>query len=154
MFANFANLEAFTNVFLHFLSQLEFLYMRLPESWKFSHEPIAKKAICETFLPWMILDIWYSICFCQVRCWSINSPKYIVCSTWVRACPLIWTVTLCFVCCHSQITNKYCPQYHIVFKFSIGKIPQSTQSKLLPDLKFYHNKFSIINSSMPTVNNV
>ena len=25
-FANFANLEAFANVFLHFLSQLEFLY--------------------------------------------------------------------------------------------------------------------------------
>ena len=31
-FANFANLEAFADVFLHFLSLLEFLYMRLPES--------------------------------------------------------------------------------------------------------------------------
>ena len=29
---NFANLEVFTNVFLHFLSQPEFLYIRLPES--------------------------------------------------------------------------------------------------------------------------
>ena len=37
-FANFANLEAFTNVFLHFLSRPEFLYMRLPESRKFSCE--------------------------------------------------------------------------------------------------------------------
>ena len=33
-YANFANLEAFVNVFLHFLSQLEFLYMGLPESQK------------------------------------------------------------------------------------------------------------------------
>ena len=29
---NLANLEAFTNVFLHFLFRLEFLYMKLPES--------------------------------------------------------------------------------------------------------------------------
>ena len=37
-FMNFVNLEAFTNVFLHFLSWLEFLYMRLPKSQKFSRE--------------------------------------------------------------------------------------------------------------------
>ena len=30
-FTNFANLEAFANVFLHFLSWPEFLYMRLPK---------------------------------------------------------------------------------------------------------------------------
>ena len=31
-FADFANLEAFANVFMHFLSWPEILYMRLPES--------------------------------------------------------------------------------------------------------------------------
>ena len=29
-FANFANMEAFANVFLHFLSRLEFLYNEIP----------------------------------------------------------------------------------------------------------------------------
>ena len=37
-FTNFTNLEAFMNVFLHFLFQPEFLYMRLPELQKFSRE--------------------------------------------------------------------------------------------------------------------
>ena len=37
-FANFTNLETFTNVILHFLSQPEFLYMSLPESPKVSCE--------------------------------------------------------------------------------------------------------------------
>ena len=37
-FTNFMNLEAFVNVFLHFISRPEFLYMRLPESRKFSRK--------------------------------------------------------------------------------------------------------------------
>ena len=48
-FTNFANLEAFANVFLHFLSQLEFLYMRLPESRKFSRELRKRRQFVKLF---------------------------------------------------------------------------------------------------------
>ena len=48
-FANFANLEAFMNVFLHFLSRPEFLYMRLPESRKFSRELRPRRRFAKLF---------------------------------------------------------------------------------------------------------
>ena len=54
-FANFANLEAFVNVFLHFLSRPEFLY-NYEIAWiaKVFSRIMAKKVIRETFLPRMI----------------------------------------------------------------------------------------------------
>ena len=48
-FVNFANLEAFANVFLHFLSRPEFLYMRLPELQKFSHELRQRRQFAKLF---------------------------------------------------------------------------------------------------------
>ena len=48
-FANFANLEAFANVFLHFLSRPEFLYMRLLESRKFSRELRQRRQFAKLF---------------------------------------------------------------------------------------------------------
>ena len=48
-FTNFANLEAFANVFLHFLSRPEFLYKRLPESRKFSRELRQRRQIAKLF---------------------------------------------------------------------------------------------------------
>ena len=60
-FANFANLEAFTNVFLYFLSLLEFLYNEITWIANVFPRTTAKKAICETFLPWMIPVIRYLI---------------------------------------------------------------------------------------------
>ena len=55
-FANFANLEAFVNVFLHFLSWPEFLYMRLPESRKFSRELRQRRQFAKIFFRrWFLL---------------------------------------------------------------------------------------------------
>ena len=54
-FMNVTNLEAFTNIFLHFLSQLEFLYMIM----KVFLQTMAKKVIRKTFLLQVIPDIWY-----------------------------------------------------------------------------------------------
>ena len=48
-FTNFTNLEAFANVFLHFLSRPEFLYMRLPKSRKFSRELQQRRQIVKLF---------------------------------------------------------------------------------------------------------
>ena len=48
-FTNFVNLQAIANVFLHFLFRPEFLYMRLPESRKFSHEILRRRQITKLF---------------------------------------------------------------------------------------------------------
>ena len=56
------------NVFLHFLSRPEFLYIRMSKSGKFSRElAMAKKVIHKTFLPWMIPDIRYNYVLIQLH---------------------------------------------------------------------------------------
>ena len=79
-FTNFANLEAFMNVFLHFLSQVEFLYMRFLELQNFSRKLSQRisKVICENFfcrlfpmygiiswLSWYIKMLWKVTGYCK-----------------------------------------------------------------------------------------
>ena len=61
-FTNFVNLEAFANVFLHFLSRQEFLYMRLPELRKFSCELRPRRQFAKLFFRgWFPLyGMWHS----------------------------------------------------------------------------------------------
>ena len=58
-FTNLANLKAFANVFLHFLSRPEFLYNEITWIAKVFLQTTAKKAIFKTYLPWMIPVIRY-----------------------------------------------------------------------------------------------
>ena len=80
-FANFANLEAFVNVFLHFLSRPEFLYTRLPKSWKFSRElwqrrEFAKLFFCGWFLLHGILCGQQGIWFCIPTSYTVPSENH------------------------------------------------------------------------------
>ena len=64
--SNFANLEVFANVFLHFLSPPEFLYYKTAWITKVFLRTMAKKVIRETFLPQMIPVIQYILAFSNV----------------------------------------------------------------------------------------
>ena len=77
-FANFANLEAFGNVFLHFLSWLEFLYNEITWIAKVFSRTTAKKAIRKTFLPRMIPVTWYYGHVAILQCNAIRPYSNIV----------------------------------------------------------------------------
>ena len=58
-FTNFVNLEAFANVFLHFLILARIFIYEIAWIAKVFLQTMVKKVIRETFLPRMIPNVWY-----------------------------------------------------------------------------------------------